>query len=140
MKNKLFLILLITSSCSKLFAQPIDTLSVINNILANSCQKEKMTCDEMSIFVCSYSDFLTNNIELCEFRNEALFAIMNSDNLALFLSTLKNQKSYIPRILYDLAHPLHDTINVDSCIHRLKNLNNIENLEKQILDILETIK
>ena len=57
-----------------------------------------MTCDEMSIFVCSYSDFLTNNIELCEFRNGALFAIMNSDNLALFLSTLKNQKSYIPRI------------------------------------------
>lgn len=140
MKNIIFIISLIACCYPKLFAQQTDSLSAINNILTKSCLKEKMSRDEMNMFVFLYTDSFTNNIELCEFRNEALFAIMNSDNLDLFLSTLKNQKSHIPRILYDLAHPLHDTVNADSCIYRLKYLNNIGNLEKQILNILRTLK
>lgn len=134
------LILLAICCCPWLFAQSTDTLSVLNNIFNKSCQKEKITYSEMNMFVYSFSNIFANNTELCEFRNEALFAIIDSDNLVVFLSSLKKQKSYIPLILYDLAHPLHDSIDVDLCIHRLKCLHHTESLEKRILDILETIK
>lgn len=140
MKLTIAVFFLLMYSCPELFAQSADTLSVICNVLNKSCQKEPMTRDEIQIFLSAYSENFTHNAELCESRNEALFALIDSDNLILFLSTLKENKSYISPLLYDLKHPLHDSINIDSCIHRLKHLDDTDSLRNQILNILEVTR
>lgn len=135
------LILMFAMLCSQsLFSQTIVSLDVINMTLNKACEKKQLTYDDMMVFLQSYSDDFLTNVELGEYRNEALFCIIDSKNLELFLLTLQKKCNYISHVLSDLKNPIDDTIDMDSCLRRIEKIKEKTSLSKKILTILEQNK
>lgn len=135
------LILMFVMLCSQsLFSQTIVSLDVINMTLNKACEKEQLTYDDMMVFLQSYSDDFLTNVELGEYRNEALFCIIDSKNLELFLLTLQKKCNYISHVLSDLKNPIDDTIDMNACLRRIEEIKEKTSLSKKILTILEQNK
>ncbi|GAB6868102.1 hypothetical protein [Bacteroides rodentium] len=123
--------------CLNSFSQ-VENYQEIAQVMEKICKKEKLSVTEMSSFLCAYENKYMSNVELGEYRNEALFQIIASDNVSLFLSLLKKEsEDKISRVFSDLRNPIHDTIDSEVCLKYLYSTKRNNKLRKRIIRILE---
>ncbi len=132
----LFILFMIMCYYPKILAQSENSQIIVDSIISKAYQKKMMRPDEMRILLSLYSSYDTNNVELEQLKNEVLFNVLSSDNADCFFYVLNDSPACIRRVLYHLENPIHDEIDIDSCINRIKCLEGKYGFEDIILKSL----
>ena len=94
--------------------QTLNSDSCIKNLvkLQNSINERNTDKHLIDQFWTCYEDRLENNVELSEFRNEVLFALLEHHTAITLLSLNAQNEHLVCNVLADIEYPVNDLINL----------------------------
>lgn len=133
--KKIIVSIAITCYCCCIYAQQvspdvcIQTMGLLQNKIAHSHIEKG---DIVGFWSC-FENCYDNSIEILEFRNEILYALLQLYP-KLTLSTLQEQStSILDRVVHDLANPLHEGINLLKVYYKVATAEQVDNHLKECL-------
>ena len=105
------------------------------NEFVSSYNAERMMEGKLDTLFHFFGSMYSTNTEIIEGRNEMLFGILYTGDVALFMRTLQGNVN-VDFVLEEMKTPVHDGIDIKSCLLRVKAVRRNKKIKNRIMDNL----